>query len=105
MQIGKGADNGILIRDAESLETAYRVDTVVLDKTGTITKGRPEVTDVFTTIKSIDDNELLRIAASVERGSEHPRGEAILAEAGNRATNEQGAGQENIQRAAKHRAG
>jgi len=82
---GKGAEIGILFRSSEALERAGRTDTVVLDKTGTITKGRPELTDVLSTIKSIDENELLRIAASVERGSEHPLGEAILAEAGNRA--------------------
>ena len=57
---------------------------VVLDKTGTITRGRPEVTDVLTFDQNITENELLRLAASVERGSEHPLGEAIIAEAGNR---------------------
>lgn len=81
---GKGAEAGILFRSGEALERAGRTDLVVLDKTGTITKGRPEVTDIITVSKQISENELLRLAASVERGSEHPLGEAILAEAGNR---------------------
>jgi Cu+-exporting ATPase len=81
---GQGAEAGILFRSGEALERAGRTDTVVLDKTGTITKGRPEVTDILTVNKSLEDNELLRIAASVERGSEHPLGEAIIAESGNR---------------------
>lgn len=81
---GRGAEAGILFRSSEALESAGKTDTVVLDKTGTITKGRPEVTDVHSTMPSISVDELVRIAASVERGSEHPLGEAILAEAGNR---------------------
>jgi Cu+-exporting ATPase len=81
---GRGAEAGILFRSSEALERAGKTDTVVLDKTGTITKGRPEVTDVHSALTSIDSDELLRIAASVERGSEHPLGEAIMAEAGNR---------------------
>lgn len=81
---GKGAEAGILFRSGEALERAGRTDLVVLDKTGTITKGRPEVTEIITVSEQISENELLRFAASVERGSEHPLGEAILAEAGNR---------------------
>lgn len=71
---GKGAENGILIKSAESLEIAHEVQTVVLDKTGTITEGRPEVTDVIS-----DDENLLKSAAfSVERLSEHPLAQAIV---------------------------
>ena len=81
---GKGAEKGILFRSGEALERAGKTDVVVLDKTGTITRGRPEVTDILTFSNAITENELLRLAASVERGSEHPLGEAILAEAGNR---------------------
>ena len=84
---GRGAEAGILFRSSEALERAGRTDTVVLDKTGTITKGRPEVTDVLSSMDSVNENELLRVAASVERGSEHPLGEAIMAEAGNRGLN------------------
>lgn len=74
---GKGAESGVLIKGAEHLESAHRVTTVVLDKTGTITKGEPEVTDLLTT-KNYSKDELLRIAGSAERGSEHPLGEAIV---------------------------
>jgi Cu+-exporting ATPase len=84
---GKGAEMGILIKSGEALERAGRLNTVILDKTGTITKGQPEVTDVILTEDgkgSLSSDELLRFAASVERGSEHPLGEAIWAEAGNR---------------------
>ncbi len=81
---GKGAEKGILFRSGEALERAGKTDVVVLDKTGTITRGRPEVMDILTFSNAITENELLRLAASVERGSEHPLGEAILAEAGNR---------------------
>ncbi len=73
---GKGAENGVLIKGAEHLENAHRVTTVVLDKTGTITKGKPEVTDIIT-ISSETENDLLQLAATAERGSEHPLGEAI----------------------------
>jgi Cu+-exporting ATPase len=73
---GRGAQNGVLIRSAEALETAHRLTTVVLDKTGTITQGAPAVTDMLA--KDIEENELLRLAASAERGSEHPLGEAIV---------------------------
>jgi Cu+-exporting ATPase len=78
---GKGAEMGILFRTSEALERAGRVKVVVLDKTGTITKGQPAVTDIVTANKKVTNNELLRLAASVERGSEHPLGEAIWAEA------------------------
>lgn len=74
---GKGAENGVLIKSAESLETTGKVDTIVFDKTGTITEGKPVVTDILTT-NGIDKNELLKLAASAEVGSEHPLGEAIV---------------------------
>ncbi len=74
---GKGAENGILIRSAEALETAHKLDAVVLDKTGTITKGRPELTDIVTAGK-LDETELLRLAAAVEKVSEHPLAQAIV---------------------------
>ena len=80
---GKGAELGILFRTSEALERAGKVSVVVLDKTGTVTKGQPAVTDVVTDGK-ISDLDLLRLAASVEKGSEHPLGEAIWAEATNR---------------------
>jgi len=79
---GKGAEMGILLKSGEALERAGRISMVVLDKTGTITKGQPAVTDIITLDYAEDD--LLRLAASVEQGSEHPLGEAIWAEAGNR---------------------
>lgn len=81
---GWGAEKGILFRSGEALEQAGKTDIVVLDKTGTITRGRPEVTDILVFDDGLNENEFLRLAASVERGSEHPLGEAILAEAGNR---------------------
>ncbi len=74
--VGKGAEEGILVRNAEVLERAHRVDTVVMDKTGTLTKGQPSVTDLVTT--GGDEEELLSVAASVEVGSEHPLAEAVL---------------------------
>ena len=74
---GKGAESGILIKGGEALEGAHKLDTVVLDKTGTLTRGVPELTDVAVG-DGIDDVELLRIVASAERGSEHPLGEAIV---------------------------
>ncbi len=73
---GRGADLGILIRNAEALETAHRIDTVVLDKTGTLTLGVPKVTDVVS--KGISEQELVRIAASLERRSEHPLAQAVV---------------------------
>jgi Cu+-exporting ATPase len=77
---GKGAENGILIKGAESLEMAYRLQTIVLDKTGTITQGKPTVTDYITVRGTADQNELnlLRLIASLERNSEHPLAEAIV---------------------------
>ncbi len=79
---GKGAEAGILFRTSEALERAGRVSVVVLDKTGTITKGQPAVTDIVTSNGlQVTSEELLRLAASVEKGSEHPLGESIWAEA------------------------
>ena len=75
---GKGAENGILIKGGEALETTHKIDTIVFDKTGTITEGKPKVTDIIT--NSISEEELLILAASSEKGSEHPLGEAILNE-------------------------
>jgi P-type Cu+ transporter len=78
---GKGAESGILIRGGEALEGTHKLDTVVLDKTGTLTRGRPEMTDVVVAngiANGIREEELLRIVASAERGSEHPLGEAIV---------------------------
>jgi len=74
---GKGAENGILIRSAEALETAHKINAIVLDKTGTITVGKPSLTDVVASSGLMDD-ELLRLAASVERSSEHPLAQAIV---------------------------
>jgi len=75
--VGKGAENGVLIRSGEALQTAQSLDTIVLDKTGTITEGKPAVTDMITA-KNFSENEVLRLAASVEKRSEHPLGEAIV---------------------------
>jgi Cu+-exporting ATPase len=74
---GKGAEIGILIRDAAALETAHQIDVILLDKTGTITKGKPEVTDILS-LTEIAEDELLRIAAVAEYGSEHPLASSIL---------------------------
>ena len=74
---GKGAENGVLIKSGEALETAHIIDTVVLDKTGTITEGKPKVTDIITA-ENIREEELLMLSASAEKGSEHPLGEAIV---------------------------
>ena len=76
--MGNGAERGILIRNAETLERAYEIQVVVLDKTGTLTQGRPEVTDLVVAGGRAEE-EVLRLAASAERGSEHPLGEAIVA--------------------------
>ena len=76
---GKGAENGILIKSGDALETAHQIDTVVLDKTGTITQGKPVVTDIICAAgKSADKTQLLQIAGSLEKGSEHPLAEAIV---------------------------
>jgi len=80
---GKGAEQGILIRSAEALETAHKLDTIVLDKTGTITRGQPALTDVLTE-GDIKEDELLRLAASAERSSEHPLAAAVVAGARSR---------------------
>ncbi len=72
---GKGAENGILIKSGEALETAHEIDTIVTDKTGTLTEGKPFVTDIVTV--NISPEELLKIAAGLEKGSEHPLAESI----------------------------
>nr|WP_330374976.1 copper-translocating P-type ATPase [Paeniclostridium sordellii] len=74
---GKGAENGILIKGGEALESAHKINTIIFDKTGTITEGKPVVTDIITT-NIINEKNLLQIAASAEKGSEHPLGEAIV---------------------------
>jgi P-type Cu+ transporter len=74
---GKGAENGVLIKGGESLETAHQLDAIILDKTGTITRGQPELTDVVPA-PGFDENPLLHLVASAERSSEHPLGEAIV---------------------------
>ncbi len=73
---GKGAENGILIRNAETLEKSHKINTVMLDKTGTLTRGEPTVTEIITA--ALSEDEVLRLAAAAERGSEHPLGEAIV---------------------------
>jgi P-type Cu+ transporter len=75
--VGRGAHAGVLIKNAEALERLERIDTLVLDKTGTLTEGRPAVTAIVT-VDGVDETELLRLAASLERGSEHPLADAIL---------------------------
>ncbi|MDQ2941009.1 MAG: heavy metal translocating P-type ATPase, partial [Chloroflexota bacterium] len=75
---GKGAENGILLRDGAALERAQRVTTVILDKTGTLTRGRPSVIGVISVVAGRHERELLRLAAAAERGSEHPLAEAIV---------------------------
>ncbi len=72
-----GADNGILIRGGDALERASKIDTIVLDKTGTLTKGSPSLTDIRS-VSDLTETEILRLAASAEKGSEHPLGEAIV---------------------------
>ncbi|WP_053982859.1 heavy metal translocating P-type ATPase [Niameybacter massiliensis] len=80
---GKGAENGILIKSAEALETLHKVDRIVLDKTGTITEGKPRVTDIIVR-QGLDEQEFLIFAASAEKQSEHPLAEAIVLEANER---------------------
>ncbi len=75
---GKGAENGVLFRDAEALERLHKVRAVVLDKTGTLTEGKPRVTDIVPAADAPTEMELLRLVASAERGSEHPLGEAVV---------------------------
>jgi Cu+-exporting ATPase len=77
---GKGAENGILIKSGEALELAHKIDTIVFDKTGTITKGEPVVTDFisYNSLGSTDKNELLRLISSAEKKSEHPLSDAIV---------------------------
>ncbi len=74
---GKGAERGVLIKGGEALETAHKIDTVILDKTGTLTEGKPRVTDTIS-LNGLPGNEILRLAAAAERVSEHPLGEAIV---------------------------
>lgn len=74
---GKGAENGILIKGGEALETAHKINTIVFDKTGTITEGKPTITDVLTT-EGTEASSLLQITASAEKNSEHPLGQAIV---------------------------
>ncbi len=76
--VGKGAQHGILVKDATSLELLSQVDTVVLDKTGTITKGKPEVTEVIVLDEAYDEKDILSFAGSVEKMSEHPLAEAVV---------------------------
>ena len=78
--VGRGAQAGVLIRDAEALERMEKIDTIIVDKTGTLTEGKPSVTAIAT-VKGQDENELLALAASVEKASEHPLAAAIVAAA------------------------
>ena len=80
---GRGAGEGILIRNAEALEVLEKVDTLVVDKTGTLTEGRPAVTSVVAA-EGFSEEEVLRLAASLERASEHPLAAAVLAAARDR---------------------
>ena len=75
---GKGAENGILIKGGDSLESAHKISTVAFDKTGTITEGRPRVTGVKNLSKSLDEDQLMSFAASIESNSEHPLADAIV---------------------------
>src|SRR5215218_6168218 len=81
MGAGKGAENGILFKSGEYLEIARKVNTVVFDKTGTLTEGKPSVTDIVDLSGGIGENELLRLAAIAESGSEHPLGQAVVRKA------------------------
>lgn len=76
---GKGAENGVLIKSGEALENSHKINAIIFDKTGTITEGKPKVTDIIT--YDIDEKELLYFAATAEKGSEHPLGEAIVKKA------------------------
>ncbi len=77
---GKGAENGVLIKGGESLEMAHKLDTIILDKTGTLTEGEPAVTDIIPA-NDFSENDILSFAAAAEKGSEHPLGEAIVRKA------------------------
>ncbi len=81
---GVGARNGILIKSGDALQSARDVDTVVLDKTGTITEGKPKVTDIFSYAEDMSEEEVLALAAAVEKPSEHPLAEAVVSEASGR---------------------
>ncbi len=81
---GRGAELGVLFKSADALERAGKINTILFDKTGTITKGQPAVERIIVLQKAFSENDLLRLAASVESASEHPLGEALVAEAGNR---------------------
>lgn len=78
---GKGAENGILIKNAEALELLHKVNTIVVDKTGTITKGKPEVVDIVSLDKNLDEKQILQLLASLENQSEHPIASAIVMKA------------------------
>lgn len=78
--MGRGAENGILIKSGEALEIAHKIDTIVFDKTGTLTNGKPKVTDIISFDTKYDENLLLQIVGSIEKKSEHPLAEAILKE-------------------------
>ncbi|MFX1516337.1 MAG: heavy metal translocating P-type ATPase [Promethearchaeota archaeon] len=75
---GKGAEQGILIKSAEALEGAHKIDTVIFDKTGTLTEGNPKVTDIILVMEGKEEDEILKLVASAEKGSEHPLGQAII---------------------------
>src|SRR5699024_9123978 len=77
---GKGAENGVLIKGGGAIETTHKVQTIIFDKTGTITESKPKVTDIFTE-NGVSETELLQLTASAEKGSEHPLGEAIVKDA------------------------
>ncbi|MFA6184653.1 MAG: heavy metal translocating P-type ATPase [Candidatus Shapirobacteria bacterium] len=79
--VGKGAEMGILIKNAESLEKLSQIDVLIMDKTGTITKGQPQVTDIISLSENFDEKEILKYAASVEKLSEHPLAQTIVAKA------------------------
>ena len=81
---GKGAENGILIKNAEALETAHKLTTIVFDKTGTLTKGKPELTNVVVLDSKFNENDAIKFAAIAEKGSEHPLAEAIINYANNK---------------------
>lgn len=81
--VGRGAKEGVLIKDAAVLETMENADTIIVDKTGTLTEGKPRLTEIET-VEELSDNELLRLAAAVETNSEHPLGHAIVAAARDR---------------------